>query len=43
MDTTMADFFASVLAKLAANLIETLVLRIVKALFVRTYTAPVPA
>jgi hypothetical protein len=39
----MADFFATFLAKLAANLLETLILRIVNALFTRTYTASVAA
>ncbi len=42
-DTTMADFLATVLAKIGANLLETLVLRIVQALFTRAFTAPTPA
>lgn len=38
----MAEFFATVIAKLGANLIESLVLRLAQALFTRAYT-PVAA
>jgi hypothetical protein len=38
----MADFFATVLAKMAASLLETLVIRIAQALFGRAF-APVSA
>ena len=34
----MAEFFASILAKIAANLIESIVLRIAQALFTTTFT-----
>lgn len=36
----MADFLATLLAKIAANLLESLILRIVNALSAETFTAP---
>jgi hypothetical protein len=39
-DITVANFLATVLAKIGANLLETLVLRIVQALFTKAFAAP---
>ncbi|ROS44223.1 hypothetical protein EDD35_6658 [Amycolatopsis thermoflava] len=37
----MAEFFATVLAKIGANLIESLILRLTQSLFARAYAPAV--